>query len=102
MRHYRWMLMMGMLCFVPGGSAAGVEVLLRVQQCQLQPAQPGCANLLNLAAMAAEPEHLQRGRTPGSPLAAPLARAVESYLGSEKEHLPQEDASAPRRVAGSR
>lgn len=51
----------------------------------------GCANRANLAAMAAEPEDLKRGRalTPASGLSA--AQAVEAYEAPRPAHDPATD-----------
>lgn len=47
---------------------------------------PGCANSFNLLQMVEQREDLQRGRTTGATLAAPVGRAAQYYLqGSEAE-----------------
>ena len=94
MRSHGWILAIWMLSAVAGADAADAELFARIQSCRLQPAQMGCANGLNLAAMVVEPEELQRGHTPGAPLAVPMAHAVEKYLTGGKRHLQREDISA--------
>ena len=87
----------GQTLFVPDACRRVTEEGQPVDERELLPLPPGCANNANLLQMVERRGDLRRGRQSGPTLAAPVGRAAQSYLEGfetdEKRRRRQEQAA---------